>query len=707
MIRVQLLGSACLRSGDTVLGGPPAQRHRIALLALIVDAWPQPLSRDRALALLWPERDDARGRRLLNLAIHVLRSALGEEAIVSRGDGLLLNPAHISCDLHGLRAAIAADVPEHVVELYTASLLDGFHLAESAEFAHWLDQRRLELSRAYVRALLMLGRRQEHAGDVHAVVGTYRRLVETDPHSAEHAQRLMRALDDAGERAAALQHAAEHARRLQVDLDLGPDPDVTALAAELREAPPRRPSGSRGSSATRLASVAVLPFLNLGGNAEHEYFADGITDDVIAHLSKIRALTVISRSSVMSFKGRHQSLKEIGRILGTRTVLDATVRHAGDRVRIVATLVDVEGDRQLWAETYDRQMTDIFAIQTDVALRIAAALQAELSPDEQGRVRSGPTADIHAYRLYLQGRRFYLQYTVQGLERSVGYFERAIGRDSSFAMAHTLLAMAYIELAEQGLTAPSAVYGRAAQAVARSLELDPLSGDAHATAGYLKMVREFDWPAADAGLRRALELSPGSAYVHDLFARACWAIERYDEALPLALRAQELDPLAHRNDLTTMLLRAGRYQQALSLAEDAAEVDPRGSRPRATLGWAYFFNGKREEGVAQLESAVELSARNSLWLGQLGQAYAMTGETSKARAIVTELEERAQQAFISPYHLAYVYTGLGEMDRAMDLLERAVADRTGGTYGIKGSFLFAPLRGHPRFQALMRTMNLA
>ncbi len=285
--------------------------------------------------------------------------------------------------------------------------------------------------------------------------------------------------------------------------------------------------------------------------------------------------------------------------------------------------------------------------------------------------------------------------------------ERAIARDSSFAVAHALLAMAYIELAEQGLTVPSAVYERAALAVGRALELDPESGDAHGTAGYLKMVRDFDWPAAEAELRRALDLSPGSAYVHDLFARTYWAIERYDEALPLARRAQELDPLAHRNDMTTLLLRAGRYDQALSQAKDSVEVDPRGSRAHATLGWAYFFTGRVEEAVAELETAVALSDGNSLWLGQLGQAYAMTGVTSKARAIASELEERAQRTFVSPYHLAYVYTGLGEVDRAMDLLEHAVADRTGPTYSIKGSFLFAPLRGHLRFQALMRTMNLA
>ena len=270
-----------------------------------------------------------------------------------------------------------------------------------------------------------------------------------------------------------------------------------------------------------------------------------------------------------------------------------------------------------------------------------------------------------------------------------------------------MLAMACIELAEQGLTPSGEVLARAARSVARALELDPESGDAHGTWGYLKMVREFDWAGGEADLKRALSLSPGSAYVLDLLSRGYWAVERYDEALPLARRAQELDPLAHRNDLTTLLLRAGRYEEALTPALDAVEADPRGSRSHATLGWTYLLLGRAEEGVAELEYAVSLPSRNNLWLGQLGQAYAVTGETAKARDILRELRERAQNSYVSPYHLAYVHTGLGEADEAMELLERAVAARTGPTYSIKGSFLFAPLRGHPRFRALMRTMNLA
>lgn len=698
MISIQLLGGACLRSDATVIAGPPAQRHRVALLALVVDAWPQPLARDRATALLWPERDDAGGRRLLNLAVHVLRTALGEETIASLRDGLVFNPTRARCDLHDLRAAIDRDDPEQVARLYTGPLLDGFHLPESAEFAHWLDRRRDALALAHTRALLLVADRQERGGDVHGLVATCRRLVAADPHSAEHAQRLMRALDAAGERAAAIQHAAEHARRLRADLELEPEPAVTALAEQLRRAPAARP---------RLPSVAVLPFLNLGGDSAHEYFADGITEDVIAHLSKIRALKVISRASVMPFKARRETPREIGRALGTGTVLDGSVRHAGERVRIVATLVDVEEDRQIWAETYDREVRDIFAIQTDVALQIAAALKAELSPDERGRVATAMTRDIQAYRLFLQGRQRFIQYATADLERAVGLFELAIERDPAFAMAYVLLAMTHIELAEQGMTAPREAYAAAQAAAARALELAPDLGDAHATAGYLRMVHDFDWAGAERGLLRAIELNPGSGYAYDLYARLCWAIERYDEAIPLGRRAQELDPAANRSDMTTMLLRAARYDEALAQARLAVEVEPGAARARATHGWALYFTGRREEAVAELERAAENSGRSTLWLGQLAQMYALVGERERARDVVREMEERARDAYVSPYHFAYAYTGLGEADRALDLLERAVAERTGAAYSIKGSFLFRSLREHPRWRALMRRMNLA
>jgi serine/threonine-protein kinase len=706
MITVQLLGGACLRSGEATVGGPPAQRHRIALLTLIVATWPQPLSRDRAMALLWPERDLASARRLLNLAAYVLRSALGEGAIVSTGDGLLLNPSQLSCDLHELRSAIAANAFERVVELYTGPLLDGFHLGDSIDFGYWLDERRSELAHAYIGALFALAERQAESGDAHGRVRTCLKLTSADPHSGKHAQALMHALEAAGDRAGAIQHASDHANRRRTELGLEADEGVVALAKRLHDMGTKRQPRLDAETGARSLAVAVLPFLDLGTGQENAHFADGITEDVIAHLSKIRALNVISRTSVMSFRARQQSLKEIGAALGARALLDGSVRCVGGRVRIVAKLVDVETDQHLWVETYDRQLTDVFAIQTDVALRIAAALKAELSPDEQARVRSEPTRDMHAYQLFLQGQHWYVSYTAEAMTRAVEYFDRAIARDPTFALAYANLAMAYTQMGEHGTTAPDVAYERAADAVVKALRLDPHLGAAHCTMGHLRIVRSFDWSGAEESFKRALELSPSDANAYNLYGRLCAGVERYDEAIALHRRARELDPLVHRMDLVTALLRAGRYGEAIADAESAVELDPDHERSRATLGWAYFLSGRRDEGLAELERAVTFHPEDTLWLGQLGEAYGMAGNVVKAQAILRALEDRARSAFVSPYHFAYVYTGLGDFDRAVDCLERAVAARTGPAFGIKGSFLFAPLRTHPRFRALLRQMQL-
>src|SRR5439155_17220939 len=232
----------------------------------------------------------------------------------------------------------------------------------------------------------------------------------------------------------------------------------------------------------RSASVAVLPFLNLSADPENEFFADGITEDVIAQLSKIRSLKVISRTSVMPFRKREQSLREIGATLQVATLLEGSVRRAGNRVRIVAQLIDADADQHLWAETYDRQLTDIFAIQSDVALQIASALKAELSPAEKTRIRREPTSNVHAYQLYLQGRHCYTRYTEDSVRKGLEYYPEAIAADPGYAMAHVGVAMAYAELAAGeggGPLRPEVAYDRAKEAVARALALDHGLGEAH------------------------------------------------------------------------------------------------------------------------------------------------------------------------------------------------------------------------------------
>src|SRR5438046_195235 len=438
----------------------------------------------------------------------------------------------------------------------------------------------------------------------------------------------------------------------------------------------------------RPPSVAVLPFLNLSADPENEYFADGITEDVIAHLSKIRALKVISRTSVMAFKQREQSLREIGARLEVATLLEGSVRRAGDRVRIVAQLIDAQADRHLWAETYDRQLTDVFAIQTDVALHIAAALEAELSPDEKSRLHKEPTGDLLAYQLYLQGRHCYFRYTEEGGRKGIEYFEQAIAKDPDYALAYAALAMVYTELGEAGAMRPDEAYARAKAASATALALDPELGEAHCMLAFIKAVCDFDWVGAEQEFKRALELTPNSADTYDLYGRMCLAVERNDDALAMERRAQELDPLAHRADVARALLRAGRYDEALQAATRALALDPHYARGHATLGWAYLKKGIVAPGLAELETAVSLSPGDTLWLAQLGQAYGIAGNLEKAREVLRQLEELSRQRFVSPYHMAVVYTGLGEQERAIDWLERAYEGRSGPVYSIKGSFLF-------------------
>jgi len=352
----------------------------------------------------------------------------------------------------------------------------------------------------------------------------------------------------------------------------------------------RRPAAPAGP---RPPSVAVLPFLNLSADPENEYFADGITEDVIAHLSKIRALKVISRTSVMAFKQRSRAYGRIGARLEVATLLEGSVRRAGDRVRIVAQLIDAESDRHLWVETYDRRLTDVFAIQTDVALQIAAALKAELSPDEKSRLHHEPTSDLQAYQLYLQGRHCYLRYTAEGSRRGIEYFEQAIAKDPTTPWR----------------TPPSPWPIRSSPRPARCAGrgLRPSQGREREGAGPRRGARRgalharlhhggpatsIGWPPSKSS-NAPLELTPNSADTYDLYGRMCLALERNDEALAMERRAQELDPLAtgrtSRGRCCGRTVRTRLFRRR----HRAVELDPHYARAHATLGWAYLKKASR------------------------------------------------------------------------------------------------------------------
>jgi serine/threonine-protein kinase len=456
-------------------------------------------------------------------------------------------------------------------------------------------------------------------------------------------------------------------------------------------------------------SIAVLPFQNLSPDPENEFFADGMTEDVIAQLSKIRSLRVIGRGSVMRMKHQDRSLREVGETLEVANVLEGSVRRAGSRVRIVSRLIDIESERQLWSETYDRELTDIFAIQTDVAMQIASALETELSHEERRQIRKEPTADVEAYQLYLLGQHCIHRWTGQGVSQGIAHLEQAVARDPAYALAHAAMAKAYIDigLGVVGSLPPEVAFANARAATARALELDPGLAEGHAVLGHLKFIRDFDWAGAEAELKLAIELNPNSGEAYDIYGLLLAAQERYDEAVQVQRRAHELDPLAHRMDLVTTHLRAGNYGEAFDAVNRVLAVEPHLPLAHATLGWVHLLSGRPEEGIAALARAVELSPDSTLYQAQLGQALARAGQPDRARAILRQLESLSAERYVSPYHLAYVHVGLGEHEEALDLLERVYEQRAGAIFGIKGSFLFAPLRGHPRFQALLRKMNLA
>ena len=355
-------------------------------------------------------------------------------------------------------------------------------------------------------------------------------------------------------------------------------------------------------------SVAVLPFLNFSADPENEFFADGITEDVIAQLAKIRSLKVISHTSVMPFKKRELSLKEIGARLDAANLLEGSIRRAGSRVRIVAQLIDAETDRHLWAETYDRDLTDIFAIQSDVALRIAGALEAELSPEERSRIKKQPTDDLQAYQFYLMGRHCLARWTNEGFVQAIKHYEQAIARDKNYALAYADLGYLYTEIGigVAGSLPPKEAFGKAKAAVAKALELDPDLPDAHAVLAHLKMV-DYDWAGAEAEYKRAIELNPNSGVAFDSYGLMLAALERYDEAIVAQQRAHELDPVTHRMDIATTYLRASRYEEAMQAITACLELDPHLALAHATQGWVYLLTGKPEQGIASLRYAVLLS----------------------------------------------------------------------------------------------------
>ena len=464
------------------------------------------------------------------------------------------------------------------------------------------------------------------------------------------------------------------------------------------------------STGTERKSVAVLPFGNLSSDPEGEYFSDGMTEDVIARLSKIRDLKVISRTSVMCYKKATRPLRDIARELGVATVVEGSVRRAGSRLRVVAQLIDASTDEHLWAEKFDRDLTDVFAVQSEIAEEIARALEATLTPAERVRLGRKPTDDLEAYNLYLLGLYHYHRVTGPDFLKSIDCLERAVKRDPKFAQAYALLSQAscYCGQGYWGYR-PRDYLTAARQAAERALEIDPGLGEAHTALGMVRWWQDFDWPGAEREMRAAIALDPNSALSHLQYAVGLTSSLRVQEALPVMERACSLDPASINlcHNAAFVLRAAGQYDRAAAEIERGMQLD--GAHPMGywVLGLLELGLGRVEQGVAALETGVRLSGGASLFRMMLATGYAAAGRRSEAQRLVGELTALEKGGeYLWPAGLAMVHAQLGEVDLGLARLTQAIEDRAGWVF-IGFEPMLDPLRVDTRFDDLLGRVNLA
>jgi TolB-like protein/DNA-binding SARP family transcriptional activator len=791
MLFLRLLGGPSLSRDGRALAGPATQRHRLALLALLATSRARPQSRDKLVGWLWPERDVERARNLLNQSVHALRREIGEAGIISVQDELRLDPAAIACDVVAFEDASAARDFERAIGLYTGPFLDGFHLPGAAEFEHWADGERDRLRRSYARCLESFAEAAEERGEWSSAVERWRDLLSEEPYNGHVTLRLMKALEEAGDRAGALQQARLHTLLLQQEFEAEPDPDVVALADRLRTAPANaaevglavRPPGTEsqdelahtGTSATALAgtddfavtgnlapaldpvrsplsgslkrgsakwlgpivaavlgvgllsgtwwrvrpgdgllqepprppSIAVLPFANMSPEGADEYFSDGITEEITTALTRVEGLRVVARTSAFAFKGRNESVSEIGRQLGVGAVLEGSVRRAEDRLRVTAQLINVEDGYHLWAEVYDRELRDVFAVQEEIAQAIVGALRVRLT-GEATAIVVRPTADLTAYDLYLKGRHAVNQRRGESLVQAAGYFEQAIARDPSFAQAYAGLADAYVLLPGYNVTNSSEAWPKSRAAAQRALALDSTLAEAHTTLAYGTFMFERDWRAAEEGFRRAIALNPGYATAHHWYGNFLGGrgdLEGYLQEIRLA---HALDPLSQQigTEVGRALWALRRHDEAVTQLQQVLGADPAFAEAHVTLGRVYIQEGRLAEAIDAFRKGVELRKRDALDVAELAYAYAVAGRRSEAQRLLVELEERSRREYIQPTVLAIVHAGLGQHERAFDWLDRAAAERDGWLAESIFYPTYDPLRSHSRYEPLLQTLGL-
>jgi TolB-like protein/Flp pilus assembly protein TadD len=463
-------------------------------------------------------------------------------------------------------------------------------------------------------------------------------------------------------------------------------------------------SAARTEAATK--SIAVLPFVNMSADKNDEYLSDGVSEELITALSKIAGLQVKARTSSFAFKGKNEDIQKIGELLHASHLLEGSVAKAGNKLRITAQLIQASDGNHEWSDTYDRDMQDIFAVRSEVAQKVAETLKVRLLGEEKRKIDKKPTENLEAYNLYRQGRYYSDKLSEADMKKAVPFFEQAVEKDPRFALAYAGIADNYV-LAADTYIAPREAFSKAKEAAQKAIELDDSLAEAHASLGFVHFHYDWDWVAAEKECKRAIELNPQSAQSYMIYTHFLAGIGRFDEANTFGARGLELDPLSVSTHffLGWSSLFAGRYDDAIAKLSKAVELDPSNGWVRMFLGRAYLFKGMPQRAVEVMETALRLSPDDSYALGYLGYTYAVTGRRADALKILQRLDEMEKHRYVSRFAHVYIYTGLGDKNKAFEWLEKAYQERSDSLAWFRFDPESKTLQSDPRFAALMRKVG--
>jgi adenylate cyclase len=483
-------------------------------------------------------------------------------------------------------------------------------------------------------------------------------------------------------------------------------PEIQALLKEFA-ALDQPPAGAPAPVVAGQKSIAVLPFVNMSADKTDEYLSDGMTEELLNVLAKVKGLRVPGRSSSFSFKGKNEEgiFRAVGEQLHVQTVLEGSVRKAGNKLRITAQLINVADGFHLWSETYDRDMTDILAVQSDVARQVVQALQVQLGVEDTRALARKSTENAEAHRLYLLGRYHFSKATQAGWSDAIPAFNQAIQLDPSYALAYCGLADNYGFLGGSAMPGKEG-WAKQKDAAQKAVSLDPNLADAHLSLA-LALAGDFDWPGVEREMNRALELNPNLALARDQYGWLLTLHGRFDEAVAQSRKAVELDSLSPlmNIDLGYWLYCARRFDEAIAQARKTLVLDPNYAWAHLTLGWSLHWKGDAAGALAALQMAQSLDP--DPWnIGSFGYALAVSGEREKARQILRDFETLAKQRYVAPGASMVVYLGLGEKDKALDWLEKCYADRDPRLWFLKVDPVYDNLRDEPRFQAVLKKVGL-